>query len=128
MEIINVVILSLSSLLLLLVGATRLINPINAYSKNSGITLERNVNLLNEIRGVSSLMLIGGIIISLGVFFDNLTQISFVVATLIFLGFIVGRVLSVIVDGKPNQKIIQGIFFELVLGFANFFGLWTTFS
>jgi hypothetical protein len=27
------------------------------------------------------------------------------------------------VDGKPNKKIIQGIWFEIVLGAANVFGL-----
>lgn len=123
MEIIKIIILSLSSLLLIFVGAMRLINPINSYLKNSGIKLENDVDLLNEMRGVSSLMLCGGIIISLGIFIPDLTQISFVVGALIFLGFIIGRLVSAIVDGKPNKQIIQGIIFELVLGAANIYAL-----
>ncbi|NER15390.1 DUF4345 domain-containing protein [Leptobacterium flavescens] len=123
MEIIKIVILSLSGLLLLFVGAMRLSNPINAFLKNSGIKLEKEVNLLNEIRSVSSVQLFGGIIILLGTFIPELTFTSFVIAILIFLGFAVGRFIGIAADGKPNKQIIQGIFFELFLGAANVFGL-----
>ena len=123
MEIINIVTLSISGLLLLTVGTLRLINPIKNYFKNSGIKLEKEVNLLNEVRGVSSVMMCGGIIILLGIIISKLTIISFAVATLIFLGFAIGRFLSIVIDGKPNKLIIQGLIFELVLGSANVFGL-----
>ncbi len=59
MEIVNIVTLSISGLLLLAVGTLRLINPIKNYLKNSGIKLEKEVNLLNEVRGVSSVMMCG---------------------------------------------------------------------
>jgi hypothetical protein len=123
MEIIKIVILSLSSLMLLFVGAMRLSNPIKTYLKNSGIKLENDVNLLNEMRGLSAVMLCGGILVSLGIIIPGLTLTSFVVASLIFLGFATGRFVSIAVDGKPNKQIIQGIGFELVLGAANIFGL-----
>lgn len=126
MEIIKIVILSLSGLFLLFVGAMRLSSPIKTYSKNSGIRLERDVNLLNEMRGVSSVMLFGGIIISLGTIIPSLTFTSFLVAALIFLGFAVGRFISIAVDGKPNKQIMQGIGFELILGALNIFGLVNT--
>lgn len=125
MEIIKIVILSLAGLMLLFVGTMRLINPIKTYSKNSGIELENNVNLLNEMRGVSSLMLCGGIIILLGTFIPVLTFTSFTVASLIFIGFAIGRLISIAVDGKPNKQITQGIIFELVLVTASIFGLLT---
>lgn len=123
MEIIKILILSLSSFMLFFVGAMRLSNPTKTYLKNSGIKLENDVNLLNEMRGVSALMLCGGIIISLGVINQSFTQISFVVASLIFIGFAIGRLVSTVVDGKPNKQLIQGLFFELVLGVANVFCL-----
>lgn len=69
MEIIKIVILSVSALMLLFVGAMRLSNPIKTYLGNSGIRLENDVDLLNEMRGVSSVMLCGGIIIALGIIF-----------------------------------------------------------
>jgi len=123
MEIFNIVTLSISGLLLLTVGTLRLINPIKNYLKNSGIKLEKEVNLLNEVRGVSSVMLFGGIIILLGTILPKLTITSFVVATLILLGFAIGRLLSIRLDGKPNKLIVQGLISELVLGTANVFCL-----
>jgi hypothetical protein len=126
MEIINIVTLSISGLLLLTVGTLRISNPIKNYSKNSGIKLENEVNLLNEVRGVSSVMLFGGIIILLGTIVPELTITSFVVAILILLGFAIGRLLSIGLDGKPNKLIVQGLISELVLGAANIFCLVTS--
>jgi hypothetical protein len=125
MEIIKIIILALSGLLLFLVGTKRLFNPVKTYLKNSGITLENDVNLLNEIRGVSSLMLVGGIIILLGTVLPNITLASHLVAVLIFIGFAVGRLLSLKLDGKPNKLIIQGLVSELILGGANAYFLIT---
>jgi hypothetical protein len=125
MEIINIVTLSISGLLLLTVGTLRISNPIKNYSKNSGIKLENEVNLLNEVRGVSSVMLFGGIIILLGTIVPELTITSFVVAILILLGFAIGRLLSIGLDGKPNKLIAQGLISELVLGAANIYCLVT---
>ena len=123
MEILKIVTLSISGLLLLTVGTLRLINPIKNYLKNSGIKLEKEVNLLNEVRGVSSVMMCGGIIILLGTIIPKITTASFVVAILIFLGFAFGRLISIRLDGKPNKLIIQGLISELVLGFLNLFCL-----
>ena len=123
MEIIRIVILSLSSLMLVFVGLMRLSNPIETYLKNSGIKLENDTSLINEMRGVSALMLCAGIIISLGIFIPYLTFTSHVIASLIFGGFAIGRFISIAVDGKPNKQILQGIVFEIVLGGANIFAL-----
>jgi uncharacterized membrane protein SpoIIM required for sporulation len=60
-------------------------------------------------------MLSGGVIVSLGIFFPSLTFTSFVIGALIFLGFFIGRLISMAVDGKPNKQITQGIMFEFVL-------------
>ena len=123
MEIFNIVVLSLSGLLLLAVSSMRLSNPIKAYAKNSGITLGADVNLLNEMRGVSALMLCGGIVIGLGAIIPQLTFTSFVVGILIFLGFGIGRMISMGVDGKPGKELVQGLMFELVFGCLNVFCL-----
>jgi len=123
MEIFKIVTLSLSGLLLFSVGTMRLSNPIKAYLKNSGIKLDKDVDLLNEMRGLSSVMLFGGIIISLGTIIPDLTLTSHITAILLFLGFAVGRMLSLGIDGKPNKQIIQGLVFELVFGALNIFCL-----
>ena len=123
MEILNIVTLSLSALLLTMVGALRISNPIKNYAKNSGITLANDVDLLNEMRGVSAVMLCAGLILASGIFIEQMTFASFVVGTLIFLGFAVGRFVGIATDGKPNKQIMMGLFTELVLGGLNVFCL-----
>ena len=119
MEIFSIITLSLSGLLLSMVGIMRLSNPTKNYAKNSGIQLPQDTNLLNEMRGVSAVMLMGGIIMLLGTFTSSLTPTSHIVAILILLGFATGRTISITTDGKPNKQIIQGLFTEIVLGTAN---------
>jgi hypothetical protein len=126
MEIIKIVTLSISGLLLLYGGITRISNPLKYYLKNSGIKLENEVNVLSEARGVSSVMLFSGIIMLLGTIVPELTITSFVVAILILLGFAFGRSLSIALDGKPNKLLIQGLIVEIVLGAANVFCLVNT--
>ena len=123
MEIFKIIVLVLSGLLLLFVGIMRLSNPQKTYLKNSGIKLEDDVNLLNEMRGVSAVMLFGGVIILLGTIVSALTFTSFAVASLLLLGFAVGRLISIGTDGKPNKMITQGIIFEIVFGGLSIIGL-----
>lgn len=123
MEIIQIITLAISGLLLVFVGLSRLTNPVKTYDKNSGISLSNDVNLLNEVRGVSGLMLSGGIIVLLATILPSLRTTSFAIGTLIFLGFALGRIVSRVVDGKPNKQLISGLIFELVFGGANTFCL-----
>ena len=128
MEILRIVTLSLSGLLLFFVGSMRLTNPIKAYLKNSGIKLEKDVSLLNEMRGVSAVMLSAGIIILFGTVIQELRTISHSLSILLFIGFFVGRLVSIILDGKPNKQTIQNLIFEPVFGLANIFCLINTLS
>ena len=122
--IINIVVLIISGLLLFVVaGVLRLINPIKNYFKNTGIKIENEVNLLSEVRGMSSLMMFGGILILLGTIIPELTITSFIVAILIFFGYAIGRLISIVIDGKPNKLLITGLISELVLGTLNVFCL-----
>lgn len=123
MEIAKIVILGLSGLLLLFVGTMRLSNPVATYEEKSGIKLPNDANLLNEMRGVSALMLCAGILILLGTIFPSFSFTSFVIGALVFVGFLIGRLISNAADGKPSKEISQGIVFELILGAANLFGV-----
>jgi len=118
MEVFKIVVLSLSGLLLFFVGMMRVSNPVKTYAKNSGINLTKDTDLLNEMRGASGVMFLGGITIILGIFIPILTSSSFVVATLLFLGFASGRIIGIATDGKPNKQLVTGLVSELVLGTA----------
>ena len=123
MEIVKLIILRLSGLLLTLVGCMRMTNPAKPCLKNSGIKLNNDTDLLNEMRGVGSLMLFSGVIVLLGTFPAVLTAYSLLVASLIFLGFLMGRLFGRFADRKPNKQLRTGIFSELLLGAANAFFL-----
>ena len=128
MEIINIVVLSLSGLLLTYSGTMRLIKPLKSlclktYLDDPKIKLEGKVDIFSEMRGAGSSIALSGIIILLGIIIPQLTLTSFVVATLTFLGYAFGRLVSLRFDGKPGQQITQGLIMELILGAVNAFCL-----
>lgn len=128
MEIVNVVVLSLSGLLLLYAGTMRLIKPLSSlclkiYLDDPTIKLEGEIDLFNEMRGAGSSIAFGGVIILLGIIIPQLMQASFVVAIVIFIGHALGRLVSFRLDGKANQQLVQGLFSEIILGSASVFCL-----
>lgn len=125
METFKIVVLAVSGLLLVFVGISRLTNPIKTYAKNSGINLNNDVSLLNEIRGVSAVMLSAGLLSWTGIFVTDFAYTSHVVAALLFIGFLIGRLYSLKVDGAPSKELKQGIVFEFILGGIN---LWIVLS
>ena len=128
MEIINIVVLSLSGFLLVYAGTMRLIKPLKSlclksYLDDPRIELKSKEDIFNEMRGAGSSIAFGGIIILMGILITQLMLASFVVAIVIFFGHAFGRLVSLRIDGKPNQQIIQGLISELILGTANTFCL-----
>ncbi len=128
MEILNIIVASLSGLLLIYAGTTRLIKPIQSfclknYLDNPKIKLERRIDIFNEMRAGGGSSAFGGVILLLGTIISQLTLASFIVGIVIFLGNALGRLVNMKVDGKPNPQLIQGLIFELILGSANAFCL-----
>lgn len=126
METFKVVVLILSASALFYASSMRLFNPSKAnflqtYTENSTNTLVQDVDLLNEIRGVGSVMLLGGIVILLGVFMPGLRRTSLVVAGVIFVGVVLGRIVSISLDGTPNTEVMKATMAEVVLGALNVF-------
>lgn len=127
-EIFKIVVLSLSGLALLYACSMRLINPTQAvfletylvYPDNS---LETNIDLVNEIRGVGAVMLLGAIIALLGTIRADFRLTAFVVAVVIFGGVVLGRSISLFIDGIPNQNLVRATIAEIVLATLNIFCL-----
>ncbi|MCL6274924.1 DUF4345 domain-containing protein [Muricauda sp. 2012CJ35-5] len=124
MEIFQIITLSLSGLMLFFVGIMRLFKPANSYClktylANPNNTLNNDRDLSNEMRGIGSVTLFAGILILLGLLLSDFRFTSFIVATLVFVGFALGRILSQVVDGKPSKDLIQGLVFELIFGTLN---------
>ncbi|MEL7124473.1 MAG: DUF4345 domain-containing protein [Bacteroidota bacterium] len=128
METFKIVVLSLSGLALFYASSMRLINPnkanfLKTYIGNSEIKLEKDTDLLNEIRGIGSVMLLGGILVLMGTIMPDFKQTSFVVASLIFGGVVLGRLISFGLDGIPNADIIRAAIIEVTLCVLNLFCL-----
>lgn len=128
METFQILILLLSGLALFYASFMRLINPkkavfLQTYLSNPENRLENDPDLVNEIRGVGAVMLLGGIVILSGVIMPNLKLTSFVVAIVIFFGVVAGRLISFGLDGKPNLDVIRATVVEVVLGGLNIFCL-----
>lgn len=128
MEIFKIIVLCLSGLALLYASSMRLFNPKKAnflqiYFANPENKLEYDTDLVNEIRGIGAVMLLGGIAIFLGIILPDFRSSSFVVAIVIFFGVASGRLMSVVLDGKPNKEVIRAMLVEVVLSVFNVFCL-----
>lgn len=128
MKIFKIIVLVLSGLALFYASSSRLINPAGAvflqtFFENPENSLTTAVDLVNEIRGVGAVLLLGGIISLIGAFRTSFTQTSFVVTTVIFGGIVIGRSLSFLIDGIPNQDLIRVAVVEAVLAILNVYCL-----
>lgn len=128
MQIFKNVVLVLSGLALFYASSMRLINPTEAvflqtYFANPENSLAIDIDLVNEIRGVGGVLFLGGIIAFLGVIRADFRRTSFIVATVIFGGILLGRSLSLFIDGISNERLIRAVIAEGVLGALNVFCL-----
>ena len=68
-------------------------------------------------------MVLGGIIALLGTIRADFRLTSFVVVAVIFAGIVLGRSLSLFIDGMPNADLMRAYVVEIVLGVLNVFCL-----
>ena len=124
MAIANYVVLFLSGMLLTFAGAMRVYKPgdsfcLQTYLRKPDAKLEDDVDMLSEMRGAGALLLLTGLITLAGLASPQVMPTSFAVAALVFLGFGIGRIVSLALDGTPNRDLINGTIAELVLGALN---------
>ena len=124
METFNIVGLTLSGLVLLYATSMRLFKPrkvnfLQTYLSNPANNLEPDTDLLNETRGVGAVMFLGGITLLLGAILPEFRATSFVVAIVIFGGVAVGRLLSIVSDGRPSNAIFTGLVVEFTFSLLN---------
>ena len=109
------VILFISGLIAIGFGATILTMPVAFYAA-SGINLNGDVSLLNEVRASGGALLACGLLITLGAFIVKLTFTSAVISSLLYLSYGLSRMMSMIIDGMPVDALIQAVILELVIG------------
>ncbi len=125
MKTFNNVVLALSGLALFYVCTKRLVDPsaavfLQAYLE-TGNTL--NSEMASEIRGIGAEMLLAGIVAFLGVFMPRFKLTAFVVLSVLFVGVILGRSVSLVVDGMPDESLLRPATIEMILAALNVFCL-----
>ena len=115
-------ILILLGINLVVLGSWRLLNPIGFFDF-SGLLLSADAGLLNEARGTGGAIIGFGLLILLGAFKKKLAYTSTIVAIVLFFGFGIARVISVVLDGNPGEALYKGIIGEFVFGFLALFAL-----
>jgi len=115
-------ILILLGINLIVLGSWRLLDPIGFFDF-SGLLLSADAGLLNEARGTGGAIIGFGLLILLGAFKKKLTYTSTIVAVVLFLGFGIARVISVVLDGNPGEALYKGIIGEFVFGSLALFAL-----
>jgi len=108
--------------MLTIMGMWRLIDPISFFEM-SGLVLIDNAGLLNEARGAGGAIVGFGLLILLGAFKKKLTFTSTLVAIVLFLGYGIARVISLVLDGNPGEALYKGIIGEFVMGSLALFAL-----
>ncbi len=97
------------------IGGALLFVPVT-FEASSGINLNGNVNLISELRALGGLLFSGGILILLGAFIPKLTYTSVALSSLVYLAVGLSRVLSIIVDGIPNNSLLNATIIEICIG------------
>ena len=128
MKTFHIVVLALSGLALFYASTMRLFNPTEAvflqtFFEHSGNSLDIHTDLVNEIRGVGAVMLLGGFVALLGTIRADFRSAAFVVLTVILGGVVLGRSYSFFIDGIPHANLIRAAIAEGVLGGLNVFCL-----
>ena len=112
------VVLALSGLALFYACTMRLIDP-SAVVFLQGTGNAPTVEMANEIRGIGAEMLLGGIVAFVGILIPRFRMTSFVLLSVIFVGMVLGRSVSWVVDGVPDANISRALQHEAILAVLN---------
>ena len=93
---------------LVVLGSWRILDPIGFFDFN-GLLLIADAGLLSEARGAGGAIVGFGLLIILGAFKRKLAYTSTIAAVTVYLSYGIARVIGLVVDGNPGDKVLQGI-------------------
>lgn len=91
------------------------------YLADSGNEL--TVEMASEVRGIGAGMILTGIVAFLGIFIPRFKLPAFVSLSVFFFGVVLGRAVSSIVDGVPDEILFMPVTLEAILAAVNVFCL-----
>ena len=105
--------LTLTGLILLIIGGFIAANP-TAYLLQFSSKLSLPVSFFSELRAFGTGLLGVGLIAIVSLFIPKIRFIALAASAIVFSSFFLGRVVSMLTDGMPNQGIIIAAGIELV--------------
>ena len=102
----------------LYIGASILVSPAGFYAAYD-IPLAGNTSLVNELRASGGSVVMLGVLTLLGLWFTRLTFASTLLAATMYLAYGASRLLSLGLDGQPDNGLVFAMLAELVLGAAS---------
>ena len=115
--------LLVSAAVLLLVGAMLSFSPETLYN-GQGAPLSDNIVLLSDLRSAGALLLVLGFYVLIAPFRDARHNGPLLISALAYLGYGLGRLVSMGFDGPPNAVVGLATGLEWVLGVSALVLLW----
>ncbi|MHA3979608.1 DUF4345 domain-containing protein [Halovulum sp. GXIMD14794] len=115
-------ILALDGIVVLVIGAAILADP-PGFHAAYGTVLPDSASLLSELRAPATALLGFGMLMLAGAVRPALSDTAALTATVLYLGYGLGRVLGVSLDGMPDGAILAAAGVELALGLVTL-ALW----
>jgi hypothetical protein len=113
-------VLGISGLIVLVIGLYINLNIVGFYA-SSGIEIPQSVGLFSELKSGATYLLFSGIFIVCGAVNNKFLMPAVALSQLLFWSFVIGRVMSVFLDGMPGSQIITALTIECMVGGAVLF-------
>ncbi len=107
-------VLGISGLAATTIGLAITLDP-QAFYASYGIVLTPQPNLMSELRAPAANLAVLGLIILSGALYKRVTHSAALLGTAVFLAFAMGRVVSLVLDGRPSDSILAALGIEVVL-------------
>lgn len=98
-------------------GAAILFAP-RAMHEANNVDLGNNAGLLSEIRSPGAALIAVGVLLVTGGFLRTLTAPAAIAGAVVYLGYGLGRIVSVVMDGVPSSTLVAATAAEFVIGLA----------
>ena len=108
-------VLLLSGIVAVAIAGTILTAP-DVFYAGYGIQVGGNATLANELKAPAAALLVAGLLMFAGVFRSRFVVASLVTATLVYLSYGLGRVVSIAIDGLPHSGMVGAAGIEIVIG------------
>ncbi|MEL6553800.1 MAG: DUF4345 domain-containing protein [Cyanobacteria bacterium J06621_11] len=110
----NVLFLSISGPLLLVIGSIILFMPQSFYASD-GVFLGNNPSLLSEVRASGGMLTGSALVVFAGIVRPTLRSLAMTLNILIYGSFGLSRLLSLAIDGTPSNNLIVATAIELTV-------------